>query len=291
MPRPARSPRGDHSVVTTIVVSSGSAVMSSSVKRMARQPSAPSIEEGQSPRDALVAVLVSDRGVRGDIDNYHAPSNSLISKVFERRRGQPVLVSAVWILVGRAADIDIVSGPDAGRWSCRTSQATPAASWWPAAAAATGARYSATRLAAAFQATNCSDRGHLAAKVVASSAAMGAMGRRCPAWTGTASPPRRAARAGPPRSRALRASAPTGSALMWTGSTDSRRPPTPIGGGRTRRPCPTVIPQWKRWGRRRRRLARRRRGRLLLCRGAAVCRRRWGEQLGAGQHRLRTGGA
>lgn len=66
------------------------------------------VEEGQTPRDALVAVLVSDWGLRGDIDNYHAPSNSLISKVFERRRGQPILVSAVWILVGRAADIDIV---------------------------------------------------------------------------------------------------------------------------------------------------------------------------------------
>lgn len=66
------------------------------------------MEDGTSARDAMVAVLVSDWGLRGDIDTYFAPQNSLISKVFERRRGQPILVSALWILVGRAADIDVV---------------------------------------------------------------------------------------------------------------------------------------------------------------------------------------
>lgn len=66
------------------------------------------VDAGETARDAMVAVLVSQWGLRGDIDQYFAADNSLISKVFARRRGQPILVSSLWILVGRAADLDVV---------------------------------------------------------------------------------------------------------------------------------------------------------------------------------------
>lgn len=66
------------------------------------------MDGGVSARDALVSVLVTGWGLRGAVEDYFAADNSLISKVFERRRGQPILVSAVWILVGRAADLDVV---------------------------------------------------------------------------------------------------------------------------------------------------------------------------------------
>jgi regulator of sirC expression with transglutaminase-like and TPR domain len=66
------------------------------------------VDGGERARDALVGVLVTGWGLRGDVDSYFAIDNSLISKVLARRRGQPILVSAIWILVGRAADLDVV---------------------------------------------------------------------------------------------------------------------------------------------------------------------------------------
>jgi regulator of sirC expression with transglutaminase-like and TPR domain len=67
-----------------------------------------SVDSGLKARDALVEVLVGGFGLRGDTTDYHAPDNSLISRVLERGRGQPILVSSVWLLVGRAAGLDVV---------------------------------------------------------------------------------------------------------------------------------------------------------------------------------------
>lgn len=64
-------------------------------------------EGGASARDALRDVLGA-AGFAGDEENYFAPDNSRISAVVARRRGQPILVSCVWILTGRGADIEIV---------------------------------------------------------------------------------------------------------------------------------------------------------------------------------------
>jgi regulator of sirC expression with transglutaminase-like and TPR domain len=67
-----------------------------------------SVDAGLNARDALVEVLVGSFGLRGDTDDYHAPENSLISRVLERGKGQPILISSVWLLVGRAAGLDVV---------------------------------------------------------------------------------------------------------------------------------------------------------------------------------------
>ncbi len=54
--------------------------------------------------EELSAVLVGE-GLVGDQDSYYAVDNSLLSKVVERRRGMPILVAAVWALVGRRAGL------------------------------------------------------------------------------------------------------------------------------------------------------------------------------------------
>jgi regulator of sirC expression with transglutaminase-like and TPR domain len=65
-------------------------------------------EAGKGPRDAIADVLVKQAGLIGDTTDYFAPDNSRISAVLARRRGQPILLSCVWMLVGRAAGIDVV---------------------------------------------------------------------------------------------------------------------------------------------------------------------------------------
>lgn len=67
-------------------------------------------EAGASPRDALREVLGA-AGFAGDGptgEAYFEPEQSRISAVIARRQGQPILVSCVWMLTGRAADIEIV---------------------------------------------------------------------------------------------------------------------------------------------------------------------------------------
>lgn len=66
------------------------------------------LDEGATPRDALVKVLVSDVALHGDTEDYFAPENSRVSAVIARRRGQPILLSALWMLVGQGAGIEVV---------------------------------------------------------------------------------------------------------------------------------------------------------------------------------------
>lgn len=63
--------------------------------------------ERSSPLDAMRRVLVDAAALSGDEDDYHAPDNSRISAVVARRRGMPILLSAVWIVVGRMAGLDV----------------------------------------------------------------------------------------------------------------------------------------------------------------------------------------
>jgi len=66
------------------------------------------VDRGLSGYEALVQVLVDEERFEGDTVQYFSPDNSLISSVVARRKGQPILVSCVWILVGRGAGIDVV---------------------------------------------------------------------------------------------------------------------------------------------------------------------------------------
>ncbi len=52
---------------------------------------------------ALVRVLVHEAGFQGDPEDYYNPQNSYLSAVIERKRGLPILLSALWMLVGEQA--------------------------------------------------------------------------------------------------------------------------------------------------------------------------------------------
>ncbi|MEY3015441.1 MAG: hypothetical protein RIT45_4176 [Pseudomonadota bacterium] len=56
---------------------------------------------------ALRRVLVEEGELRGDAETYDAPENSLVTRVIERRRGQPILVSSIWLEVGRRAGVAV----------------------------------------------------------------------------------------------------------------------------------------------------------------------------------------
>lgn len=58
---------------------------------------------------ALSRVLVQQEGFLGDADDYYNPQNSFLSAVLQRRRGLPILLSAVWILAGEEAGM-VVDG-------------------------------------------------------------------------------------------------------------------------------------------------------------------------------------
>lgn len=66
------------------------------------------VDRGASGHEALVEVLVSQEGFVGDTSRYFAPENSLVSSVMARKKGQPILLSCVWILVGRGAGVEVV---------------------------------------------------------------------------------------------------------------------------------------------------------------------------------------
>jgi regulator of sirC expression with transglutaminase-like and TPR domain len=65
---------------------------------------------GGAPEDAARAcsdVLGVRHGFRGDREDYDDPGNSMLDVVLERRRGLPILLSVVYIEVGRRADVPI----------------------------------------------------------------------------------------------------------------------------------------------------------------------------------------
>jgi regulator of sirC expression with transglutaminase-like and TPR domain len=56
---------------------------------------------------ALADVLGSEEGFSGDEDDYYHPDNCLLHPVLERRRGMPILLSTVWIEVGKRAGLQV----------------------------------------------------------------------------------------------------------------------------------------------------------------------------------------
>lgn len=55
----------------------------------------------------LGALLVGELDLRGDQVDYTLPTNSYISQVITRRRGLPILLSVIWMEVGRRAGISV----------------------------------------------------------------------------------------------------------------------------------------------------------------------------------------
>jgi regulator of sirC expression with transglutaminase-like and TPR domain len=57
----------------------------------------------------LARVLSEELGFSGDADDYYDPRNVLLGPLLERRKGMPILLSVVWMEVGRRAGI-LVAG-------------------------------------------------------------------------------------------------------------------------------------------------------------------------------------
>ena len=69
-----------------------------------------SARSGSGPEEALGAltsVLVGELGLVGAGESYDTPANSHLSEVVDSRHGLPILVTAVWSLVGAAAGIPV----------------------------------------------------------------------------------------------------------------------------------------------------------------------------------------
>lgn len=64
--------------------------------------------EGVDSFTAWHARLFSELGFAGDAEDYHAPQNSLLGRVLERRRGMPITLAVVGIEVARRAGVPLV---------------------------------------------------------------------------------------------------------------------------------------------------------------------------------------
>jgi regulator of sirC expression with transglutaminase-like and TPR domain len=56
---------------------------------------------------AVAHVLGTVHGFKGDTDEYDRPENSMLDRVLERRRGLPILLSAVYVETARRADVPL----------------------------------------------------------------------------------------------------------------------------------------------------------------------------------------
>jgi regulator of sirC expression with transglutaminase-like and TPR domain len=63
--------------------------------------------EGEPLEEArdLATLLGAELGFAGDGDEYYDPRNCLLHEVLQRRRGMPILLSVVWMEVGRRAGL------------------------------------------------------------------------------------------------------------------------------------------------------------------------------------------
>jgi regulator of sirC expression with transglutaminase-like and TPR domain len=55
----------------------------------------------------LARVLAEEMGFAGDEDDYYDPRNVLVGPLLERRKGMPILLSVLWMEVGRRAGIPV----------------------------------------------------------------------------------------------------------------------------------------------------------------------------------------
>jgi regulator of sirC expression with transglutaminase-like and TPR domain len=63
--------------------------------------------KGQGDAQALVSVLFDDEGYTGEDEDYHAPENSSLPHVLARRQGLPILLSLLYMEVGRRAGLRV----------------------------------------------------------------------------------------------------------------------------------------------------------------------------------------
>lgn len=56
---------------------------------------------------AIRRVVSIAEGIGGNVDDYHHPDNHFLDTVLSSRRGVPIVLSALWIEVGRRAGIEM----------------------------------------------------------------------------------------------------------------------------------------------------------------------------------------
>jgi serine protease Do len=61
----------------------------------------------QAQAEVLGQVLGAEAGLRGDNESYESMQNSLLSHVIDRRKGLPILLSLIWIMVGQSSGIQV----------------------------------------------------------------------------------------------------------------------------------------------------------------------------------------
>lgn len=67
----------------------------------------PAVRDPQADARVLARVLGQRHDLRGDVVDYYDPRNSLLDQVLERRVGIPISLSAIYILVGREAGLEM----------------------------------------------------------------------------------------------------------------------------------------------------------------------------------------
>ncbi|MDA0999501.1 MAG: transglutaminase-like domain-containing protein [bacterium] len=76
--------------------------MAQAIEGAVRSVSSPEEKLGK-----LADYLHRELGLDGDRENYYNPENSYLHSVIERRRGIPITLSAIYILMGRRLDLPI----------------------------------------------------------------------------------------------------------------------------------------------------------------------------------------
>ncbi|MCP3104825.1 transglutaminase-like domain-containing protein [Myxococcus sp. K15C18031901] len=72
--------------------------------------------EALAPLRALRHVLSDIEGFRGNAEDYHAPENSFLDQVLERKVGLPITLSVVYLEVARRAGIPLYGVPFPGHF-------------------------------------------------------------------------------------------------------------------------------------------------------------------------------
>lgn len=81
---------------------------------------------GPAAAQALRAVLVDEVQLKGETEDYYRPRTCHLSAVVQIRRGMPILVSAVWLIVARRAGLEAEGVGLPGHFIARVGAPRPA---------------------------------------------------------------------------------------------------------------------------------------------------------------------
>jgi regulator of sirC expression with transglutaminase-like and TPR domain len=88
---------------------------------------APRLSAGLTPRELLGVInhyLFKERGLRGDEETYFDPKNSYLNQVLDRRKGNPISLCLIYILIARRLRLPIAGIGLPGHFVCRYQSST-----------------------------------------------------------------------------------------------------------------------------------------------------------------------